>query len=130
MGKRGPGAGRLREIAATAPAVVKHPREQEGMPPVEQVLAFLRSLPIVSGLRAGEMLELLEFQEQFVRGVYGPTTPDGRMIVRQGNLSVARGNGKSALMAGLGLAHLLGPMAEPYGQVLAAALDREQAGVL
>ena len=100
------------------------------MPPAEQVLAFLRSLPIVSGLKAGATLELLPFQEDFVRGVYAPADDAGKRLVRLAALSVARGNGKSALLAGLSLAHLLGPMAEPYGEAYAAALDREQAGVL
>jgi phage terminase large subunit-like protein len=100
------------------------------MPDVERVLAFLRDLPIVSGLKAGAKLELLPFQEDFVRGVYAPADDAGKRRVRLSALSVARGNGKSALLAGLSLAHLLGPMAEPYGECYAAALDREQAGVL
>ena len=53
MGKRGPGAGRLRAAAKKAPAKVKHPWEKRRMPPDEKVLAFLRTLPIVSGLKAG-----------------------------------------------------------------------------
>lgn len=128
MGKRGPGAGRLKAAAAQFVTTVAHPWEQEGMPADEKVLAFLRSLPIVSGLRAGEQMELLAFQERFVRGVY--RVDAGIRPVRLAALSVARGNGKSALLAGLSLAHLLGPMAEPYGECYAAALDREQAGVL
>ena len=120
----------MKAAAARTEVITGHPWEIEGMPPVERMLAFMRSLPIVSGLMAGEQLELLDFQEQFIRGVYGPTDEAGNRIVRLAGLSVARGNGKSALMAGLGLAHLLGPAAEPYGEVYAAALDREQAGVL
>ena len=100
------------------------------MPEEEQVIAFLESLPIVSGLRAGEKLELLGFQRQFVRGVYGPRDEAGLRLVRLAALSVGRGNGKSALLSGLSLAHLLGPCMEPYGECYAAALDREQAGVL
>lgn len=130
MGKRGPGAARLRAAAKAAPATAKHPWEKKGMPAEEKVLAFLRTLPIVSGLKAGEKLELLDFQEQFVRGVYGNVDDLGRRRVRLAALSVARGNGKSAVLAGLSLAHLLGPMMEPYGECYAAALDREQAGVL
>lgn len=130
MGKRGPGAGRLKAAAALAEVITAHPWEREGMPAEERVLAFLRELPVVSGLRAGERLELIEFQEQFVRGVYGPRDDAGNRLVRLAGLSVARGNGKSALLAGLSLAHLLGPMSEPYGECYAAALDREQAGVL
>jgi phage terminase large subunit-like protein len=107
---------------------VHHPWAKRGMPAADQVLAFLGTLPIVSGLRAGEKMELLEFQERFVRGVYAET--EGERLVRLAALSVARGNGKSALLAGLSLAHLLGPMKEPHGECYAAALDREQAGVL
>lgn len=129
MGKRGPGAGRLKKAAALAVDTVQ-PWERDDMPPEEKVLAFLRELPIVSGLKAGEKLELLDFQEQFVRGVYAPVDDEGLRIVRLAALSVGRGNGKSQLLAGLGLAHLLGPMQEPYGEVYASALDREQAGVL
>lgn len=130
MGKRGPGSARMRNAAKAAPAIVMHPWEKEGMPADEKVLAFLQTLPIVSGLKAGERLELLDFQEQFVRGVYGNIDDLGRRRIRLAALSVARGNGKSALLAGLSLAHLLGPMMEPYGECYAAALDREQAGVL
>jgi phage terminase large subunit-like protein len=100
------------------------------MPPEEKVLAFLRALPIVSGLKAGETMKLLDFQEQFVRGVYANIDDLGRRRVRLAALSVARGNGKSAVLAGLSLAHLLGPMMEPHGECYAAALDREQAAVL
>jgi phage terminase large subunit-like protein len=132
MGKRGPGAKRLREAARDydEAAFAAHPWEKDGMPEDEQVIAFLETLPIVSGLKAGEKLELLEFQRQFVRGVYGPRDDGGNRLVRLAALSVARGNGKSALLSGLSLAHLLGPCAEAYGEAYAAALDREQAGVL
>ena len=101
MGKRGPGAARLKLAAARAPqraagdagplfdgwaplpaATAAHPWEKEGMPPEEQVLAFLRTLPVVSGLRAGETLELLEFQETFVRSVYGSVNGAGHRRVR------------------------------------------------
>ncbi|WP_103729938.1 terminase large subunit [Novosphingobium sp. HII-3] len=128
MGARGPGSGKLKAVAARAPAVVKHPWEKDGMPAADRVLAFLGTLPIVSGLRAGETMEVLDFQERFVRGVYAEN--EGERLVRLAGLSVARGNGKSGLLAGLSLAHLLGPMIEPYGECYAAALDREQASVL
>lgn len=65
-----------------------------------------------------------------MRGVHGPVDDAERRLVRLAALSVGRGNGKSALLASPGLGHLLGPMLEPYGEVYAAALDREQAGIL
>src|SRR5687767_14027176 len=116
MGKRGPGAARLRAAAKAAPVSVKHPWEKRRMPADEKVLAFLRTLPIVSGLKVGQKLKLLEFQERFVRGVYGNVDDLARRRVRLAALSVVRGNGKSAVLAGLSLAHLLVPMMEPYGE--------------
>ena len=52
MGKRGPGAGKLRAAkkAYDEAAHVSHPWEKDGMPEGDQVLAFLETLPIVSGL--------------------------------------------------------------------------------
>ena len=99
------------------------------MPEDEKALAFLESLPIVSGLRAGEQMELPDFQRDFVRGVYGPRDDDGNRLVRLPALSVARGNGKSALLGPEPRAPA-GAAPGPYGECYAAALDREQAGVL
>ncbi len=39
-------------------------------------------------------------------------------------------NGKTALAAGLALCHLMGPEAEPRGEVYSAALTRDQAAKL
>ena len=127
MGARGPGSGRLKAVAARAVDTVQ-PWEKDGMPTADRMLAFLGTLPIISGLKAGERMEVLDFQEQFVRGVYAED--EGERLVRLAGLSVARGNGKSGLLAGLSLGHLMGPLSEPYGECYAAALDREQAGVL
>lgn len=48
--------------------------------------------------------------------------------MRRALLSVARKNGKTALIAALVLAHLVGPEAIPNGEIYSAANDREQAG--
>lgn len=86
MGARGPGAGKLRQVAAAydEAAHTAQPWDKEGMPEAERVIAFLESLPVVSGLKAGGHLELLDFQKQFVRGVYGPRTDADERLVRLG----------------------------------------------
>ena len=50
--------------------------------------------------------------------------------MRLGVLSQARGNGKTGLVAALCLAHLLGPEAEPRGEIYSAGIDRKQAGLV
>ncbi len=47
--------------------------------------------------------------------------------MRRAILSIARKNGKTALIAALVLAHLVGPEAEANGEIYSAANDREQA---
>jgi len=47
--------------------------------------------------------------------------------VRRAILSIARKNGKTALIAALVLVHLFGPEAVPNGEIYSAANDREQA---
>lgn len=45
-------------------------------------------------------------------------------------LSIGRKNGKSALIAALALAHLIGPEAVPNGEIYSAANDRDQAAII
>ena len=54
---------------------------------------------------------------------------NGRLLrrVRRAILSIARKNGKTALIAALVLVHLVGPEAEHNGEIYSAANDREQA---
>lgn len=59
--------------------------------------------------------------------MYEPHGPTGRRLVRRAILSIARKNGKSALIAALALVHLIGPEAIPNGEIYSAANDRAQA---
>lgn len=71
---------------------------------------------------------LRDWQKQFIRDIYAPMTPEGARRVRRAIFSVARKNGKTALIAALVLVHLVGPEAIPNGEIYSAATDREQAG--
>lgn len=59
--------------------------------------------------------------------MYSPERPGGRRLVRRAVLSCARKNGKTELAACLVLVHLIGPEAEPNGEIYSAANDRAQA---
>jgi phage terminase large subunit-like protein len=58
------------------------------------------------------------------------TDAAGNRVVRTAVITLPRKQGKTAICAGLALAHLCGPEAEPRGQVYSAAADRKQAGLL
>lgn len=70
------------------------------------------------------------FQVLFIRAIYEPhsiVNRHQRRLVRRAVLSIARKNGKTALIAALVLVHLVGPEAERNGEIYSAANDREQA---
>lgn len=84
-------------------------------------------LNVPSGKGQGKPIKLREWQKQFVRDVYAPNDRGVRRV-RRAILSVARKNGKTALIAALVLCHLVGPESIPNGEIYSAATDREQAG--
>ncbi len=141
MGKRGPGAGRLMQVARMAepqrpdlfapdvPAAVPHPWEQPDLSRAERVIAFVESLPITKGYGAGGRVELLPFQREWIEAIYA-TDAEGTRRVRTGLLSVARGQGKTVLAALLCLAHLVGPECEPRGECYSAGATKDQSGLI
>lgn len=90
-----------------------------------RMISFLEGLPITKGKYAGRNMKLLPEQRAFVKAIYSE-----KNRVRLGILSEPRGNGKTGLLAGLCLAHMIGPEAEKRGEVYAAAIDRQQAGIM
>jgi phage terminase large subunit-like protein len=102
----------------------KLPWQRKGLSRVEKVIAFLEFLPITKGIKLGTNLKLLPGQRRFIERVYGSTGV--RLAVR----SEPRGNGKTGLVAGLALCHLLGPEAEERGECYSAAVNRLQSALL
>lgn len=67
------------------------------------------------------------WQREFIQDIYANV--DGlRRRTRRAILSIARKNGKTALIAALVLVHLIGPEAGINSEIVSAANDREQAG--
>src|SRR4051812_34589554 len=95
----------------------------------ERICQFLERLRLWEGSFAGQPLKLHDFQRAMIRRIYGPTNPDGRRTVRIACIWIARGASKTTLSAGLSLAHLLGPEAEPGGQAVIVAADRQNASI-
>lgn len=86
----------------------------------ERAIAFLETLKIPEGKKAGEPLRLAEFQKRFVRGALA----DGVMV---GVLSIGRGNSKTATSAGLALGALMGIWDnQPKREILFCARNRDQ----
>lgn len=92
----------------------------------DRVIAFIeRFCPVPDGAQVGQPLVLDAFQRDFIRDVY-----DNPAGTRRAILSVSRKNGKSGLIAGLLLAHLVGPEAKQNSQIVSGAMSRDQAALV
>lgn len=91
-----------------------------------RVIEFIQRFCVTpEGASVGQPLVLAEFQKQFIRDVYD--NPHG---TRRAILGCARKNGKSGLIAGLLLAHLVGPEAKQNAQIVSGAMSRDQAALV
>lgn len=92
----------------------------------ERICAFVEKFCLVpEGAQVGQPIKLAEFQRRFILEVFD--NPKG---TRRAYLSVGRKNGKTALIACLLLAHLVGPEAKQNGQLVSGALSRDQAALV
>lgn len=89
----------------------------------EKVIAFIHKYCVVpEGNLLGKPVRLLPFQERFMREVYD--NPNG---TSRAYLSIARKNGKTATIACLLLAHIVGPEAYQNSRITSGARTRKQA---
>lgn len=92
----------------------------------EKVIAFIEEYcRVPEGKNVGERIVLDEFQRRFILAVYD--NPHG---TTRAYLSIARKNGKTALIAGIALAHIVGPVAVRNSQIISGARSRDQAALV
>lgn len=92
----------------------------------EKVCAFIeRYCPVPEGKLIGHKIKLLAFQRRFILEIYD--NPDG---TSRAYLSIARKNGKSALIAAIVIAHIVGPVAVQNSQIISGARSRDQAALV
>ena len=89
---------------------------------LDPLTAYIARLTITQGRHAGRAFTVLPWQARFVRGAFkaGASTAA---------LSVARGNGKTTLVAGIACAALDGPLMQPRGEVVVVAASFSQGRV-
>lgn len=92
----------------------------------ERVCEFIeRYLRIPEGAQVGQPIRLVKFQRDFIIAVF-----DNPAGTRRGYLSIGRKNGKTAIIACLLLAFLVGPEAKLNAQLVSGALSRDQAALV
>jgi phage terminase large subunit-like protein len=92
----------------------------------KKVCQFIETFcPVPEGKLVGKPLKLMAFQRKFILDIYD--NPKG---TSRAYLSVGRKNGKSALIAAILLAHIVGPEARQNSQITSGARSRDQASLV
>lgn len=92
----------------------------------QNVIDFIETYcRVPEGKLVGKPMKLELFQKRFIKKVYD--NPQGTNLAI---LSMARKNGKTALIAALVLAHVVGPEARQNSQLVSGARSRDQAALV
>lgn len=92
----------------------------------QKVCAFIERYCLApEGDQIGKPMKLEPFQRKFCLDIY-----DNPYGTHSAYLSIARKNGKTALIAAILLAHLVGPEAVQNSQIVSGAQSKEQAAVI
>lgn len=92
----------------------------------QRAIAFIEKYcRVPEGKHVGKPLRLDDFQKDFILAIY-----DNPVGTSTAYLSIARKNGKTGLIAGILLVHLVGPEAVLNSQIVSGAMSREQAGIV
>jgi phage terminase large subunit-like protein len=101
-------------------------KQRKAMTRGERVVAFIEKYcQAPEGDHIGKLIRLDPFQIKFIIEVY-----DNPFVTHSAYLSIARKNGKTALIACLLLAHICGPEAVQNSQIVSGAQSKDQAAVV
>ncbi|HEM6526778.1 TPA: terminase large subunit [Streptococcus suis] len=95
----------------------------------DRVVTFINNLSHTKGKWAGKRFDLLPWQEQIVRDLFGIVKEDGNRQFLTAYIEIPKKNGKSELAAAIAL-YLLYADNEASAEVYGAACDRNQASIV
>ncbi len=95
----------------------------------DRAVTFISNLKHTKGKWAGKPFELLPWQEQIIRDIFGIVKPNGKRQFLSAYVEIPKKNGKSELAAAVAL-YLLYADGEASAEVYGAAADRQQASIV
>lgn len=95
----------------------------------QRAITFIESLKHTKGRWAGVRFELLPWQRNIIRDIFGTVRPDGFRQYRTAYIEIPKKNGKSELAAAVAL-YLLAGDGEIGAEIYGAAADRQQAAIV
>lgn len=92
-------------------------------------VAFIESLCHTKGTWAGKWFELMDWQEQIIRDLFGTLKPNGYRQFNTAYIEIPKKNGKSELAAAVALLLTCGD-GEQRAEVYGCAADCQQASIV
>lgn len=101
-------------------------KRNKGELAADEVIQFIEMLHL-TGDFYGHPFILLDWQKEILRDIYGTIKPDGLRQYKQAYLEIPKKNGKTTMVGGLGLYHLV--CDPPGGEIYCCAAEKEQAAI-
>ena len=95
----------------------------------DYAVSFIECLCNTKGTWAGKPFELIDWQEQIIRDVFGTLKPNGYRQFNTAYIEIPKKQGKSELAAAVAL-YLLCADFEPGAEVYGCAADKDQARIV
>lgn len=95
----------------------------------DYAVAFIESLCHTKGTWAGHPFELIDWQEQIIRDLFGTIKPNGYRQFNTAYIEIPKKQGKSELAAAVALLLCCGD-GEEGAEVYGCAADRQQASIV
>ena len=90
---------------------------------------FIQCLSHTKGKWYGKRFELMDWQEQIIRDIFGTIKPNGYRQFNTAYIEIPKKNGKSEIAAGVSLLLLCGD-GEERAEIYGCAADRDQASIV
>ena len=119
----------MRKLRGYKPTRFKATGSQYNKALADDTVAFINCLKHTKGEWHGQSFELIDWQEQIVRDLFGIVKPDGYRQFNTAYIEVPKKQGKSELAAAIALLLTCGD-GEYGGEIYGCASDRQQASIV
>lgn len=119
----------MRKLKKYKPTPFKEKSSKYDKAKADRAVNFIECLCHTKGIWAGEKFELIDWQEQIIRDIFGTVKPDGYRQFNTAYIEIPKKNGKSELAAAVALYLLCGDN-EERAEIYGCAADRQQASIV
>nr|WP_235811050.1 terminase TerL endonuclease subunit [Syntrophomonas wolfei] len=123
------GGGNIRKLKKYKPTQFMAPDSKYSKDAADYAVAFIQALCHTKGSWAGKPFELIDWQEQIIRDIFGVLKPNGYRQFNTAYVEIPKKMGKSELAAAIALLLTCGDN-EERAEVYGCAADRQQASIV